>query len=152
ALLDASTAHKHTALFVHEPKAGPKFAVVGWAGVAWGFSGMNANGVGYACNPSDTLDNSVVGGVFQQVADLEHAKLLAAGTPMGFAMRRVLETASDVDAGVGTIGTFKHPYGWSCALGDAAGGQRAVEIDSDIFKQGQNGIYEYGTADRLSST
>jgi hypothetical protein len=151
ALLDASTAHKHTVLFVHEPPTGPKFAVVGWAGVAWGFSGMNDRGVGYACNPSDTLDNSVVGSVFEQVADLDHAKLVAAGTPLGFAMRRVLETSTSVDAGVTTVGTFKHPYGWACALGDSAGGQRVVEVDSDIFKEGSSGIYEYGTADHLSS-
>lgn len=152
ALLDANTSHKHTAVFVHQPVSGPPFAVIGWAGVAWGFSGLNANGVGYACNPSDTLDNSVVGAVFEQVADLSKAKLTARGTPMGFAMRRVLETASDADAGVATFGTFKHAYGWSCVVGDGEGGQRVIEVDSDIFKEGENGVYQYGTAERLSGT
>jgi hypothetical protein len=150
-LLDANTAYKHTAIFVHEPETGPPFAYVGWAGVAWGFSGMNANGVGYGCNTSDTLDNSVVGGVFEQVADLSKAKLLAKGTPLGFAMRRVLERATDAASAVDTLKAFDHAYGWSCAIGDAAGGQRSVELDSDIFKEGQEGVYDYGTADRLAS-
>lgn len=151
ALLDANTSHKHTAVFVHEPATGEPFAYVGWAGVAWGFSGMSSRGVGYACNPSDTLDNSVVGAVFEQVADLSKAKLVAQGTPIGFAMRRVLEQATDADAGVATVGTFEHAYGWACAIADDRGGQRVVEVDSDVFKEGQKGIYGFGTADRLAS-
>ncbi|MBL8957797.1 MAG: hypothetical protein JNK82_43885 [Myxococcaceae bacterium] len=151
ALLDANTSYKHTAVFVHEPDKGRPFAYVGWAGVAWGFAGMNASGVGYACNSSDTLDNSVVGAVFDQVADLSKAKLVAKGTPIGFAMRRVLETATDAAQAATITRGFEHAYGWSCLLGDAAGGQRAVEVDSDVFKEGSMGFYEYGTAERLSS-
>ena len=152
ALLDASTSHKHTAVFVHEPATGRPFGYVGWAGVAWGFSGLSSRGVAYACNPSDTLDNSVVGAVFEQVADLSKAKLVAKGTPIGFAMRRVLEQSNDVDAGVAIVGTFSHAYGWTCAIADDRGGQRAVEVDSDIFKEGREGVYEFGTQQRLAST
>ena len=152
ALLDANTAHKHTAVFVHEPATGRPFAYVGWAGVAWGFSGVSARGVGYACTAADTLDNSVVGAVFENVADLSKAKLVAKGTPLGFAMRRVLETAAAADAGVATLSTFDHAYGWSCVVGDDRGGQMAVEVDSDIFKEGEGGVYPFGTAERLAST
>lgn len=152
ALLDANTSHKHTAVFVHTPDKGAPFAYVGWAGVVWGFSGMNAAGVGYACNSSDTLDNSVVGQVFEQVADLSKAKLTAVGTPIGFVMRRVLEQNTDVATALTTVRGLNHPYGWACVLGDAAGGQRAVEIDSDIFKEGMEGVYDFGTQERLSST
>ncbi len=151
ALLDANTSHKHTAVFVHEPDKGEPFVYVGWAGVAWGFAGMSARGVGYACNSSDTLDNSVVGGVFDQVADLSKAKLTAVGTPIGFAMRRVLEQSSDVAEASTAVAGFKHAYGWACVLGDAAGAQRAVEVDSDIFNEGEQGVYTYGPQDRLSS-
>ena len=151
ALLDASTAHKHTAVFVHEPATGRPFAYVGWAGVAWGFSGLSARGVGYACNPADTLDNSVVGAVFDQVADLSKAKLVASGTPLGFAMRRVLETANDADAGMATVATFKHAYGWTCTIADAQGGLRAVDLDSDVFNEGQGGVYPFSPQDRLAS-
>src|SRR5690606_21926185 len=62
ALLDANTAHKHTAVFIHQPERGPAFAVVGWAGVIWGFSGLNVRGLAYGCTYSDSLDNSVVAG------------------------------------------------------------------------------------------
>ena len=72
------------------------FAVVGWAGVVYGFSGLSDTGLGYACNPSDTLDNSVVGSVFENIFDLSKAKLLATGTPMGFLGRKMLETATAV--------------------------------------------------------
>ncbi|MBK7860946.1 MAG: hypothetical protein IPJ65_20545 [Archangiaceae bacterium] len=152
ALLDANTAHKHTAVFVHVPDKGSPFAVVGWAGVAWGLSGLNARGLGYACNPSDTLDNSVVGAVLENVLDLSQAKLTARGRPLGFAMRQLLQDESDTASALdGLRNGRQNPYGWSCALADAAGDLRAVELDSDIFKEGEGGIYEYGPADRLSS-
>lgn len=90
ALLDAKTAHRHTALFVRHPEGAPSFAVVGWAGIIWGFSGLNARGLGVACNYSDTLDNSVVAGLLDQLADQDGAKLLARGTPIGITLRSIL--------------------------------------------------------------
>jgi hypothetical protein len=137
ALLDANTAHKHTVVLVHHPDDGsPAYATVGWAGVAYGLAGMSARGLGYACNPSDTLDNSVVGSLIEQIADLSTAKLLARGSPIGFVARRVLETAADADSALEVFKASKHAYGWNCVIADAKGVLRAVELDSDIFKNG----------------
>jgi hypothetical protein len=36
---------------------GKAHAVLGWAGVIFGFSGMNEDGLTFASNPSDSLDN-----------------------------------------------------------------------------------------------
>jgi len=147
ALLDANTAHKHTIVFVHHPDNGPPFAVVGWAGVVYGFSGLSDTGLGYACNPSDTLDNSVVGSVFENIFDLSKAKLLATGTPMGFLGRKMLETATDVASAKAVLQNAQHVYGWTCVLADDQGGLEAVELDSDIFKDGQDGTYPYTPQD-----
>lgn len=144
ALLDANTSHKHTVVLRHVPESGPAFVTVGWAGVAWGLSGLNDEGLGYVCNPSDTLDNSVVGSVLEQALDLSKAKLLAVGLPIGFAGRRVLERASDVSGARDILADVSHVYGWSCLLGDAGGGLEAVEVDSDIFRSGSGGVYAYG--------
>lgn len=143
ALLDANTAHKHTVVLVHRPDNGPAFVTVGWAGVVYGFAGMSSRGVGYACNPADTLDNSVVGSIIEGVADLSKAKLLAKGTPMGFVGRRVLEQATDAASARDVIGAASHVYGWSCIVGDSAGGLESVEVDSDIFKDGSKGIFPF---------
>ncbi len=148
ALLDANTSHKHTAIVRHQPDSGPAFATVGWAGMVIGLSGMNANGVAYACSPSDTLDNSVVGSVFAQVADLTTATLTAKGTPIGFAGRKVLETATDTASAVAVMKSLKHVYGWACTIEDAAGGLAAVETDSDIFNDGSGGVFPYAPEDR----
>ena len=147
ALLDANTAHKHTVVFVHHPDNAPPFAVVGWAGVMWGLSGLNGQGVGYACNPADTLDNTVVGGLLENIADLAKARLLARGTPIGVAGRRVLESASDAVDGREVLKGLKHIYGWSCALADGHGGLEAVETDGDAFVEGQGGVYPFGPQD-----
>ncbi len=147
ALLDANTAHKHTVVTVHHPDDGPAYATVGWAGVAYGLVGMSERGVGYACNPSDTLDNSVVGSVIDQVADLSKAKLTAKGTPIGFVGRRVLETATDTLSAVEVFKANKHVYGWNCLVADSAGLMRSVEVDSDVFKSGDS-VFTVAPADR----
>lgn len=148
ALLDANTAHKHTVLLVHRPDTGPAYATVGWAGIVYGISGLNERGVGVACNPSDTLDNSVVGSVLDQVADLPRAKLLASGLPVGFLVKRVLERASTAAEGVGALTDIAPVYGWNCTVADDQGGLEVVELDSDVFKQGQRGVYRYTPTDR----
>ena len=142
ALLDANTAHKHTALFLHRPDTGPAFAVVGWAGVAWGFSGMNDRGLALACQYADTLDNSVVAGVFDQVADLTTATLAASGTPIGIAVRKALAAQADVAGAEAQLSEEPVAYGWNCALADASGAVRALELDSDLSKDG--GAFAYG--------
>lgn len=147
ALLDANTAHKHTVLLMHRPDTGPAYATVGWAGIVYGISGLNERGVGVACNPSDTLDNSVVGSVLDQVADLSRAKLLASGLPVGFLVKRVLERASNVAEGVDALTEIDPVYGWNCTIADDQGGLEVVELDSDVFKQGQGGVYRYGPTD-----
>lgn len=147
ALLDANTAHKHTVLLVHRPDTGPAYATVGWAGIVYGISGLNERGVGVACNPSDTLDNSVVGSVLDQVADLSRAKLLASGLPVGFLVKRVLERANNVAEGVDALTEIDPVYGWNCTIADDQGGLEVVELDSDVFKQGQGGVYRYGPTD-----
>ncbi|MDP3238263.1 MAG: carcinine hydrolase/isopenicillin-N N-acyltransferase family protein [Myxococcales bacterium] len=148
ALLDANTAHKHTVLLMHRPDTGPAYATVGWAGIVYGISGLNERGVGVACNPSDTLDNSVVGSVLDQVADLSKAKLLASGLPVGFLVKRVLERASNVAEGVEALTEIDPVYGWNCTIADDQGGLEVVELDSDVFRQGQGGVYRYGPTDR----
>jgi hypothetical protein len=147
ALLDANTSHKHTVVLRHQPEGVPAYVTVGWAGVVYGFAGLNERGVGYACNPADTLDNSVVGSVLDNVADLARAKLVAEGTPMGFVGRKVLEQATDVATARDVMAAAKHVYGWTCVLGDAAGGLAAVEVDSDVFGSG-SAVSAYAPEDR----
>ncbi len=148
ALLDASTAHKHTVVVVHHPDDGsPAYATVGWAGVAYGMVGMNARGVGYACNPADTLDNSIVGSLIPQIFDLPKARLIAKGSPMGFVGRRALETAATTAAAVDVFKAAKHVYGWNCLIADGAGTLRSVEVDSDAFTSGE-AVWEVAPTDR----
>jgi hypothetical protein len=149
ALLDANTSHKHTAVFLHHPDSGPSFAVAGWAGVAWGFSGMNDRGLALACQYADTLDNSVVAGVFDQVADLSTATLAASGTPIGIAVRKALAAQSDVAGAEAQLSEEPVAYGWNCTLADASGGLRALELDSDLSKDG--GAFAYGPGEHGAS-
>lgn len=144
ALLDANTSHKHGVVFVHHPEGAPPFAVVGWAGVTWGLSGLSTQGLGFACNPADTLDNTVVGSVLDQVGDLSKARLVASGTPIGVASRRALESATTAAGAVEVMKTISHVYGWSCAFADGEGGLAAVETDGDVFKEGQGGVFPLG--------
>ncbi len=138
ALLDANTAHKHGAVFEHRPsEPGQKpFVVVGWAGMVWGFSGMNAAGLAGACNPSDSLDNSVIARFLDQLGDLDNARLLMRGRPIGIALRRALERKDTAAGGVTELSETQHAAGWSCLFADRAGALRAVEVDSDVSKDG----------------
>lgn len=147
ALLDANVAHEHTVQFVHHPEGAPPFVTFGWAGVAWGFAGLSARGVAYACNPADTLDNSVVGSVVEQLVDLGKARLLAKGVPIGFVGRRILEGTASTQAAVELVQTLKHPYGWSCVVADKAGDLRALELDSNVFTDAATGVFSYGPTD-----
>lgn len=142
-LLDANSAHKHTVALRHVPESGPAFVTIGWAGIVYGFSGLSERGVGYACNPSDTLDNSVVGSVLDSVVDLSKAKLVAKGVPIGFLGRRILEQATSAEAARDVIANAERVYGWTCVTADRAGGLEAIEVDSDIFTDGSKGSFPF---------
>lgn len=148
-LLDANTAHKHTVVLRHIPESGPAFLTVGWAGVAFGLSGVSERGVGYACNPADTLDNSVVGSVLENALDLSKAKLVARGVPIGFLGRRVLETATTAAEGRDLMINAEKVYGWTCIISDKNGGLEAVEMDSNIFNDTApaNGNFPFNSTD-----
>ena len=143
ALLDANTAHKHTVAIRHVPDEGPAFVTIGWAGIVYGFAGLSENGVGYACNPSDTLDNSVVGSVLEDVLDIGKAKLVAKGTPIGFIGRKVLETATSAASARDLIAATPRVYGWTCMTADAQGGLEAIELDSNVFSDASNGNFPF---------
>ncbi|MDP1826821.1 MAG: hypothetical protein Q8L48_26350 [Archangium sp.] len=146
-LLDANTAHKHTIAIRHVPETGPAFVTVGWAGIVYGLSGMSDRGVGYACDPADTLDNSVVGSVLEQVADIARAKLLAKGMPIGFLGRKILEQATDAASAREVVAQAERVYGWTCVFADKTGGLEAIEVDSDIFNDGTRGTFPLSTTE-----
>ncbi len=140
-LLDANTAHKHTVVLRHVAEDGRATVTVGWAGVVGGFSGMSDRGVGYVCNPSDTLDNGVVGTVLQNIADLSQAQLLADGLPVVLMGRRLLENATDVASAQGVLEQTPHVYGWTCLVGDGTGAMAGSEVDSDVFGEAGDGFF-----------
>jgi hypothetical protein len=146
-LLDANSAHKHTVAIRHVPETGPSFVTIGWAGIVYGFSGMSDRGVGYACDPSDTLDNSVVGSVLDQVVDISKAKLIASGMPIGFFGRRMLEQSTDAVSARDVIANAERAYGWTCVTADRNGGMEAIEVDSDIFNDGMKGNFAFSLSD-----
>ncbi|HEY0880918.1 MAG TPA: hypothetical protein VGD87_05280 [Archangium sp.] len=144
-LLDANTAHKHTVVLRHVPESGPAYVTVGWAGIVYGLSGLSERGVGYACNPADSLDNSVVGSVLDNALDLSKAKLLAEGLPIGFLGRRVLEQATDAASARELVANAPRVYGWTCVFGDSQGGLEALEVDSNIFNEPSKGNFPLTT-------
>ena len=73
-LLDNDMMHEHSLLQIHVPENGTPHAFLGWTGLVWGFSGMNSEGLAYAVNNSDSLDNPLVGrtldAIFENIGDL----------------------------------------------------------------------------------
>ncbi len=149
ALLDSDMVHEHSALLVHVPDDGEPYALLTWTGLTWGFSGMNAHGLTYAINHSDTLDNPLVGGVLEEMfkpenlaklmlkPDLEGlAEVLAEtylyqeGIPAGMMGRELLSQATTVDEGLELLYRTGRTYGWNLLLADAAGDMIAVETDA----------------------
>ncbi len=134
ALLDAGAAHQATTLFVHhaEPGSGTAdHAYVSWAGMTWGFSGMNRHGVAWACNFSDTLDNAILKDLIPQLNDISKAKLTTTGWPIGMAMREVSRDAGDSDAATAKLRTMQHVMGWNCTIVDKGGKLRIAEVDAN---------------------
>lgn len=128
-LLDAGTSHKHCALQIHHQPGKPSFAFVGWAGIAYGFAGVSAQGVGVALTHSDTLNNPLL--VRFDKEQLQ-AKLITSGIPVGFALRRVLEETATAPKASDLLLTMPHSFGWNFIVADAAGEMRAVEVHAAI--------------------
>ena len=143
AMLDSNVSHQHTVLFVHHPPGAPVFAVVGWTGVVWGFSGMNEAGVAYAVNLSDTLNNGMVQEILRHVFDLGEARLEASGMPVGVVGREILARASSVDEAAQAIAEHPPSYGWNYLLVDASRRIQAVEVHCDILEDPSGGFYTF---------
>ena len=137
ALLDSNTLHKHTVVFFCKPKGETPFMYVGWTGLTWGFSGMNAKGLSYAADLSDTLNNGMVNELVHHIMDLQNAKMEASGVPAGIMGREILSRASTVDEAATILKKQLPSFGWIFALADAKAGLRVVEMNQDIFKKKQ---------------
>ena len=150
ALLDSDMVHKHSILFVHKPNDGYPHVVLGFAGLIWGFSGMNSEGLSFGFTNSDSLDNPLVGAaltkIYENIADLldnpdlvglssamQGVKMLAEGIPAGMVGRDVLTHYSTVQEAAEYIHSLKHSYGWNFLLADAEGGMMAIEVDSAVL-------------------
>jgi hypothetical protein len=147
-LLDSNVSHKHTVLFEHQPDDGPAFAVVGWAGLVGGFSGMNADGLTFLVNHSDTLDNPLVG---QVKARAMFAKLLSTGTPIGIKGRILVEQAATVPEALALLAAEENTYGWNLLLGDRTGELAAVELDGNLLKQPEGGFQTFTPEDGVGN-
>ncbi len=140
AVLDTNTVHKHAALFVHHPAEGKAYAVLGWAGFIWGFSGMNGDGLVYVTNIADTQDNSMAGEI---LANLFNPKLLCSGVPVGIMGREILAKAGVVGEALEYLEGIKSTFGWNLLLADQSGTLAAAELDSNILGHGDGGFYAY---------
>lgn len=140
-LLDSNITHKHTVLLVHRPDAGHAFAQLGWTGVIWAFSGMNEHGLTYAAVPSDSLDNPFAGQVKQYGWT---AQLLATGVPVGIKGRQLLQRHTTVDQAAATLRGQQNTFGWNFLLADADGQLAAVELDSNVLDDPDQGYHRYG--------
>lgn len=138
ALLDSNTTHKHTVLFVHVPDDGHAHAVLGYSGLVWGMSGMNAEGLAWTFNTSDTLDNPMVEAFIDQLFD---ARLALSGVPIGILGRDLLCRLNSVDQAVDTLGRVKSTFGWNVLVADATGGMAAVELDGNLEDNPDGGAF-----------
>jgi hypothetical protein len=128
ALLDAGTIHKHGMVLVHLPDEGIPHVTVGVTGVLWGTSGMNADGLVWAANVSDTLDNPLLD-EFRRY--LVAAALKAIGTPLGIMGREVLARDRTVDEAALRLESLPPTLGWNFLLADAEGGMAVLEVDGN---------------------
>jgi hypothetical protein len=134
-MLDSNTAHKHAALLVHHPEQGFAHATLGWTGSVFGFSGMNTEGLSFAANPCDSLENPLVAALRR---DLFLAKLRSRGIPMGLLGREVLTRARRVSEALVILEAAELTFGWCVLLADAEGDIALVEMDTDILGDGQS--------------
>jgi hypothetical protein len=148
ALLDSNISHKHTVLFVHRPDEGTPFAVVSWAGLVWGFSGMNQDGLTYMINPSDTLDNPLVGQVKERVM---YAQLLSTGIPIGVKGRILLEQSDAVPEALGLLAAEENTFGWNLLLGDKNGAIASAELDNNLLEESDGGFHSFTPEDGIGN-
>lgn len=148
ALLDSNTVHKHTVLFKHQPDDGRPFAVVSWAGLVWGFSGMNAEGLTYMVNPSDSMDNPLAGQVKERVM---YARLLSSGIPVGIKGRILLEQAVTVPEALDLLAAEKDTFGWNFLLGDRNGEIASAELDNNVLDEPDGGFYSFTPQDGIGN-
>jgi len=148
ALLDSNISHKHTVLFVHRPDDGTPFAVVSWSGLVWGFSGMNRDGLTYMVNPSDTLDNPLVGQVKQHI---DEAQLLSTGIPIGVKGRILLEQSDTVPEALALLAAEEDTFGWNLLLGDQNGAIAAAELDNNVMRESDGGFHSFTPEDGIGN-
>ncbi len=140
-LLDSNTTHKHCVLFIHRPEGEKAHAVLGWAGIVWGFSGINADGLTYMVTPSDTLDNPLAGQVKEHVFD---AKLLVTGVPIGIKGRRILARAGTVEEARALLDGEENTFGWKLLLGDRDRNLAVIELDTNVLEEENLGYVTFG--------
>ncbi len=145
-LLDAGTSHKHTVVQIHHPDSGPSYIFVGWVGIAYGFAGLNTEGVSYGCNHSDTLNNPLAGAF---LTDFFDAKLVSSGEPIGFLLRDILSQAHNADEAATLAYDTTPTFGWNFLFADKGGKLRAVEVRRDI---GMGGVIANPGAGRAQWT
>jgi hypothetical protein len=152
ALLDSGTSHKHNALMIRRPKEGKPHAMMGWAGLVYGFSGINSDGLVFMAHISDTLNNSMVGQVLEDLKQghFTDAKLLASGMLIGIEGREILTRTSNVQEALDLVKTQPQNYGWNMLLAEGNRADRgqsrtlaAVEVDSDILHDADKGFFSY---------
>lgn len=140
-MLDANTIHKHTALFVHHTDTGFSHAVVGWAGVIFGFAGMNSEGLSYGVTVSDTLNMPMTK---QFIDRLFYAQLITDGIPVGIMGREILNKTSTVDEATEWLRDKPPTYGWNWLLADADRNFKAIETHANVLEDATNmGFYTY---------
>lgn len=145
ALLDSNTTHKHTVLFVHVPDQGIPHAVLGYSGLVWGMSGMNAQGLTWTFNTSDTLDNPMVEAFIHELFD---ARLVGSGVPIGILGRDLLGHLGTVEQAVDTLRRVKPTFGWNVLVADASGDMAAVELDGNLEERPEGGAFVIRPEDR----
>ena len=160
ALLDSGTSHKHNAVTIRRPKEGKPHVMIGWAGIIYGFSGMNSDGLVFMAHLSDSLNNSMAGKALEALKEgrFAEAKLLASGTLIGLEGRTILSGKSNVREALEFIEGQPQNFGWNLLLAEgelADRGQEralaAVEVDADIMKDADGGFFPYAPDPACSS-
>ena len=113
-------------------------------------AGFGAEGLSYGIFPSDTLDNGMVVDIVTHLSNLERARLIGVGTPIGMLARTVLNQAHNVEEATEILRTARRTFGWNMLLADGDAEIRAVEMDSGIL--GDGGFSTYGPSSDGSST
>ena len=130
---------------------GEPFAVIGWAGIVWGTSGLNGRGLALAFQPSDTLDNGMVAALLGGLLNPAQVRLRATGVPAGVALRQALELAGDATAAVGQLSAMPQTFGWNYLAVDAKGGLRALEVDANSQQDADTGRFAWGPGEHGAS-